>query len=183
MSRKNTFDNILNSDYKNEFVNYNELLNAGIFTKDQIKALIIMKKNNNINIDSIEKNKLNEYIKKLKFKDLVEQPVKVKVNVLEEEEVNVLEEEKVEVKVNVLEEEEKVEVKVNVLEEEKEEVKEEVKVNVLEDNSDTLSIQQEQLIDFYINNIKVVDTYNDKLTCKAVYSDSNDKKYQIKYVN
>ena len=152
MSRKNTFDNILNSDYKNEFVNYNELLNAGIFTKDQIKALIIMKKNNNINIDSIEKNKLNEYIKKLKFKDLVEQPVKVEVNVLEEE---------------------KEEVKVNVLEEEK----------VLEDNSDTLSIQQEQLIDFYINNIKVVDTYNDKLTCKAVYSDSNDKKYQIKYVN
>jgi hypothetical protein len=62
-----SLENIINKDY--DLSQYQDLIDIGLFTKDQVKSILIIKdiQENNILLSNNEKYKIKQYINKFKF--------------------------------------------------------------------------------------------------------------------
>ena len=70
MSENNISSRIIKGDYQNEINKFNELINLGILSKDQINALIIIKKTVDSFMVEDEKKPIKDYVKKYQFKNI-----------------------------------------------------------------------------------------------------------------
>ena len=92
-----SLDNIINKDY--DLSQYQDLIDIGLFTKDQVKSILIIKdiQENNILLSNNEKYEIKKYINQFKFEPKeVEYDINYKEINMEPYQINELVEDKAE---------------------------------------------------------------------------------------